>query len=171
MKTLKNILVIVFMFLLTWASTAQEGISFSVLQDVKLGLGLDKEHNNDKPTLDIIALMNWEGKQQTHYYFAIQTLFEHAQLSSGDLTRYGVNGVWNFNQLIVENLTVSPSLGIGVLRRPNSGGLLTYSLGCETSLKVLKNVSIVLRNEWFKRPDLKNKKLGYNLAFGINYKI
>ena len=77
----------------TCITTSQTGISFSVLQDVKLGLGLDEEHGNDKPTRDLIINMNWQGNQFEHYYFALQTQFETAALSGGYFKRYSVHGI------------------------------------------------------------------------------
>jgi hypothetical protein len=116
---MKKYALILLMFLLTFLATSQEGISISILQDVKLGLGMDKEHGNDTPTTDLIFNVNLEGMQLEYYYFAMQVQYEHANLSGGYLRRYSVHGIWNFNQLIVPKLTVSPAIGVGAIHRPS----------------------------------------------------
>ena len=167
---MRNYLIIALMCLITYLATAQEGISFAVLQDVKLGLGLDKEHGNTEPTLDIIINMNWEGKQYEYYYFAVQTQFEKANLCDGDYLRYSVHGIWSFNTLIVPKLSLGFGVGLGIIHRPLSGGLVSYSGSLDISYPIFKKVSVIAKNEWVRRPDLITPKLGYNLSLGINYK-
>jgi len=149
---------------------AQNGISFSVLHDGKLGLGLDEKHKNDGPTLDLIVNMNWEGKQFQQYYFAIQTQFETANLYDGHFKRYSVHGIWNFNRLVVDRLNVGIGVGIGAIHRDNSDGLGNYSFTLEASYPIFKNFSAIIKNEWVRRPDLATPKLGYNLGFGFTFK-
>ena len=156
---------------LTLTANAQKGISFSVLQDVKLGLGLDKEHGNDKPTRDLIVNMNWQGNQYEYYYFALQTQFETAALSGGYFKRYSVHGIWNFNQLVIPKMVVGVGVGSGVIHRPNTGGLLTYSGTIDINYPITKRAFIMLKNEWVRRPDLATPKLGYNLSIGLTYKV
>ena len=165
---MKNYLII--LMFLTLTANAQKGISFSVLQDVKLGLGLDAEHGNDKPTADVIINMNWQCTQYEFYYFALQTQYEHANLSSGYFRRYSVHGIWNFNRLIIPNLTIGAGVGVGALHRQNLGGLLTYSGTVDISYKVFKNIDVIIKNEMVRRPDLETPKLGYNLSFGLTFK-
>lgn len=156
---------------MAFLAKAQNGLSFSALHDVKLGLGLDKQHNDGKPTADIILLMNFEGKQFEYYYFNMQTYFEHASLKSGYFRRYGVNALWNFNTLILPKLKLGFGGGMGVIHRQNTGGLLSYSGIIEVSYPISKHLFIMQRNEFVRRPDLETPKTGYNLSIGINYKI
>ena len=149
---------------------AQNGISFSVLHDGKLGLGLDKKHLNDRPTLDLIINMNWEGKQFQHYYFAIQTQFETANLYDGYFKRYSVHGIWNFNKLILDKLNIGMGVGIGVIHRERTDGLGNYSGTIEISYPIFRDLSIINKNEWVRRPDLATPKLGYNFSIGLKYK-
>lgn len=149
---------------------AQDGISFSVLQDVKLGLGLDKTHGNTTPTLDVLINMNWEGKQYEYYYFAIQTQFEKANLYGDNFYRYGVNGIWNFNKLIVPKLKIGFGVGLGIIHRENNSGFGSYSGTLELSYPIAKNLAVIIKNEWVRRSDLPTPKTGYNLAAGITFK-
>lgn len=159
------------MFILAYTCHSQDGLSFTVLQDIKLGLGMDKEHGNDRPTPDFIIAINFEGKQFEWYYFSMQSYFEHADLKSGYFRRYGVNATWTLNQLIVNKLKISVGGGIGVIHRENIGGLLTYSLVNEISYPITKHFYVIQRNEFVKRNDLSNRKFGYNSSIGIGYKI
>lgn len=171
MKTLRNLLVIVFMFLLTYLVKAQNGISASVLQDVKLGLALDKEHNNGKSVMDLIVNLNFEGKQYEYYYFTMQLQYERANLHGGYFNRYGINAIWNLNTLILPDLKLGFGAGIHMIERPNTGGLGSYSGTLEASYPIAKKLRIILKNEWLRRPDLEIPKLGYNLSVGANYKF
>lgn len=157
--------------MLGFIGNTQETISFALLHDVKLGLGLDKEHGNDKPTTDLIFNMNWEGKQYDYYYFAIQTQYEHANLYSGYLRRYSVHGMWNFNKLVIPKLKIGAGVGVGSLHREGFGGFANYSGTIDISYLIYKKISIITKNEWMKRPDLPNKKIGYNLSLGVKYNL
>lgn len=168
---MKKYIIILLMFLMAYLAKAQEGISFSVLQDVKLGLGMDKKHGNDSPTMDIIVNMNFEGKQFEWYYFSMQTQFEKANLSSGDYYRYSVHSIWTLNKLIIPKLRIGLGCGLGVIHRPLSGGLLSYSGTMDISYTIFKNTGLTIKNELVRRPDLPNKKIGYNLSFGLTFKL
>lgn len=165
---MKKLLII--LTLISFNLNAQDGISFSVLQDAKLGLGMDKKHLNTNPTLDLIVNMNWEGKQFEYYYFAIQTQFETANLHDGNFKRYSVHGIWNLNTLIVPKIKLGFGIGLGIIHRPLSGGLGSYSGTLDISYPIAKNWNVIAKNEWVRRPDLATPKLGYNLAFGLTYK-
>lgn len=166
MKTLKLLIMIA-----SFNTMAQNGISASILQDTKLGFGLDKKHLNDKPTLDLIANVNFEGKQKEYYYFAMQLQYERAELHSGYFSRYGVNALWNFNKLVVDNLTIGLGGGLHMIERHNTGGLGSYSGLVEVSYPIAKKLRVIAKNELLRRPDLEVPKLGYNLSLGVNYKF
>ena len=170
-KMKKQIIIIAILIVLAFKCNAQDGLSISVLHDVKLGLGLDKEHGNDKPTLDYIIVFNMDGKQFEWYYFSVQTYYEHAELSSGYFKRYGFNTTWTLNELIVPKLKLGFGMGLGAIHRHLSGGMLTYSGVLEVSYPILKNIDLISRNEWVRRPDLITPKLAYNLSIGIKYKF
>lgn len=173
MKTLKNYLIIALMFIMVFAYKchAQEGISISVLHDVKLGLGLDKEHNNGKSVMDLIVNVNLEGKQFEYHYFALQLQYERANLQDGYFNRYGVNAMWNLHSLIIPKLKLGFGAGLHMIERPDTGGLGSYSGTIELSYPIVKDLYIIAKNEWLRRPDLITPKLGYNLSAGLNYKF
>lgn len=166
---MKKLLILI--SLISFNLHAQDGLSFSVVHDIKLGLGMDKVHNDGKATTDFIIAMNFEGKQFEYYYFNMQTYFEHASLKSGYFRRYGVNALWNFNTLILPKLKLGFGGGMGVIHRQNTGGLLSYSGIIEVSYPISKHLFIMQRNEFVRRPDLETPRTGYNLSIGINYKI
>lgn len=148
---------------------AQDGISIGVFHDVKLGLGLDKEHGNDKSTLDLLLNVSLEGKQFKYYYFSVVPFFEMANLHGGDYKRYGVNLMWNFNKLIVDRLEIGVGAGFGVIHRPES--YASYSFTADLSYPITKWLSTTLKNEWVRRSELITPKLGYNLSLGIKLKL
>lgn len=162
------------MFVMAFAynkCSAQNGISVSVLNDIKLGLGLDKEHLNNSPTLDLIVKVNLEGKQYEYHYFAVQVLYERANLHDGYFNRYGVNAIWNLHSLVIPKLKLGFGVGLHMIERPCTGGIGTYSGTLEVSCPISKKWAITLNNEWLRRPDLITPKIGYNLALGLNYKF
>lgn len=148
---------------------AQDGISVGVFHDIKLGLGMDEEHGNDKPTLDLLLNVSLEGKQFQYYYFSVVPFFEIAQLEGGDFKRYGVSLMWNFNELILDGLEIGIGTGFGVIHRPES--YASYSFTADLSYTITKGISLALKNEWVRRSELKTPKLGYNLMFGIKLNL
>lgn len=158
------------MLLTSIIANSQEQITFGIYQDVKLVLGMDKEHLNDKPTFDMVFNLNLEGNQFEYYYFSIQAQYEHSDLYGGKLDRYGVNLMWNFNKLIIDDLTASFGFGGHVISRPWIDGMATYSLLNELSYEIFDFLDLSIKNEWVKRNDLPNKKIGYNLYFGVKIK-
>ncbi len=162
---MKNLLILLSLISINLHS--QESISFSLLQDVKLGLGMDSEHGNTGFTPDVIINMNWEGKQFEYYYFSIQSFYEHAELSSGYFKRYGVNGIWNLNRLIVDKLEIGIGVGLGMINRPNAAGLGSYSGAIDISYPIYKNLSVIVKNEYVRRPLL--DAFRYNLSAGLKY--
>lgn len=171
MKTIRNYLIIALMFCMAYCSDAQDRISISTLHDIKLGLGLDKKHNNGKSVLNGIIAVNLEGKQKEWYYFSVQPFYEYANLQESNYHRYGVNAQWNFNRLIIDNLTVSPAFGFGMINRKGNEGNGSYQFLVDLSYPILKDLEIISRNEWVYRSDLKTPKTGYNLSIGLKYKI
>ncbi|WP_242205368.1 hypothetical protein [Aestuariivivens insulae] len=155
---------------------AQSHISFSVFHDAKLLITGD-DKGNDALTTDLIFNMDWEGKPFETYYFSIKTQFEYANLKGGKLYRYSVNGMWNFNRLIIPKLVAGIGLGVGVIHRSgyvNTDGLLSYSLTNELSYPIFKSVAISCKYEVVKRTDLKEiygEKLPYRPNFSIGIKI
>lgn len=167
---MKKLIVLILLFI-SLISYSQDGISFSVLQDVKLGLGLDKAHKNTSPTLDIIANLNLEGKQYDYYYFAIQLQYEHANLHDGRFTRYSVHGIWTLEPKLINKLKMGFGLGLGIINREDDYGRGSYSGTIELSYPITKNLFIVQKNEWVRRSELPTPKLVYNNSLGLKYKI
>lgn len=151
--------------------TAQDKITISLLQDAKLGLGLDKKHKNTSPTLDILINVNLEGMQFEHYYFCMQMQYEYANLYDGYYSRYGVNAIWFFNQLIIPKLKIGAGAGLHMINRHKNEGNGSYSFTFEFHYPIVKNLFIVNKNEFVRRSDLFTPKLGYNLSIGLNYSL
>lgn len=172
MKTIKIIIIIIILFFGGMClMNAQERIGFTALHDVKLGLGMDKQHNNSKSVLNVILAVDLEGKQFEWYYLSIQPFYEYANLQESNYHRYGVNAKWNFNRLVIDKLTVSPGLGIGMIFREGNGGSGSYQFLIDLSYPITKDLSFIGRNEWVRRTDLLTPKLGYNVSVGLNYKL
>lgn len=144
---------------------AQEQVSFGIYQDLKLATSKDN-HGNTPFTTDLIFNVNLEGNQFEYYYFTVQAQYEHANLNTGYLRRYNINALWNFNKLIIDDLNAGIGVGIGMLHR-NSIGTPTYSIINDISYPINNWLELALKNEFVKRSDLPNKKLGYNLSFGV----
>lgn len=174
MKTIRNIIIAIILLIGSICLNellAQERVSIIALHDVKLGLGLDKDHNNGKSVLNGIMGMNLEGKQKEYYYFSMHPFYEYANLQETNYHRYGVNAQWNFNRLIVDNLTVSPAFGLGMINRKGNEGNGSYQFLIDLSYLILKDLEIISRSEYVYRSDLETSKLGYNLSIGLKYKL
>jgi hypothetical protein len=169
MKTIKNILAIIAMFLMVFTSTAQDQISFSVLQDAKFLISGD-DIGNKAGTVDLIFNMNWEGKQFEYYYFSIQTQYETANLNGGSFKRYSAHGVWTLNALLLPELEIGFGAGIGMIHR-ETASTYSYSGTIDLSYPITKKIFFTLKNEWVRRSDLNTPELRYNLAAGLKYKI
>ena len=172
MKTIK--IIVVFIILLLGGMclmNAQERISLTALHDLKLGFGLDDEHNNGKSVLDVIIAVDLEGKQFEWYYFSMQPFYEYANLQETNYHRYGVNAKWNFNKLIVDKLVVSPGFGIGMINRKGNEGNGSYQFLVDLSYPIIKDLHFIVRNEYVRRSDLLTPKLGYNVSVGVKFKL
>lgn len=163
--------IILLISLITLSTQAQDGLSVSILQDFKLGVGADKKHGNDKPTMDLIINVNWEGKQKEFHFFALQLQYERANLHDGYLSRYSVNAIWNLNALILPKLQIGFGIGLGMIERPDNPGNGSYSGLIELSYPISRNLSVITKNEWVRRSELKTPKTGYNLSGGLKYKF
>lgn len=164
---MKKILIIIAIFTLN--IQAQNTISFSVLQDIKLGLGMDEEHGNIGFTPDVILNVNLEGKQFEWYYFSMQVQYEHAELSSGYFKRYSVHGIWNLNQLIIPKMEVGLGVGLGMINRKEAEGIGSYSGTIDISYPITKKLHVILKNEYVRRPLI--DAFRYNLSAGLKYKL
>ena len=154
---------------------SQQKLSLSVYQDTKLLITGDNK-GNDPLTPDLIFNMDWEGKQQTWYYFSIKTQYEFANLVGGKFYRYTVNGICNFNKLIVPKMEFGIGLGFGALHRPNTDGLGTYSLTTELNYPLTKNIKASVKYEIVRRSDLvelyhEPQPFKPNLAIGFRITI
>lgn len=142
---------LILILLITSFCYSQDRVSFGVFQDAKLLLGQDKKYGNDKPTLDGVFYFELEGKQLNDYYFSVQNFYQIAELSGGTLQRYGVNGMWNFNQF--NKTTASIGLGVSCLNRFGYS-LGSYQFVSELSYKIYKKIKISLRYEYVRRSDI-----------------
>lgn len=155
---------LIFILLITTSCFSQDKISFAIFQDAKLLLGKDVEHGNDKPTLDAIVYMELEGEQFSDYYYSMQLFYQDADLSGGRLRRYGVNSMWNFNDIFLPRTTASAGLGISCIKRFGES-LGSYQFASELSYKIYKKIKISLRYEYVRRSDI--ELFRSNGSFGI----
>lgn len=167
--TTKNILVLLITLSFYGFSNGQDKIGISILHDGKLGLGIDTKYGNDKPTIDFLAIASLQGKQYKDYYFSLNPLFEYADLHGGKFYRYGVNAMWNFNNLVVDKATISAGVGAHMINRERQYAKATWSTSFDLSYEIIKHLSLVVHNEWIERVDLPKKKVRYNLSLGLKY--
>ena len=154
------------MFFLVHLSNAQEKISIGIYNDVKLGLGLDKEHLNPNPTLDLIINVNLEGKQLNGYYFSLQPFYEQANLHSGYFKRYGFNTTWTFNSYYRFETSITTGLGM-ILRHGIQ--LPSYQIGSEVSYELFSRFKIALKYEFIRRGDI--QAFRHNVYGGFKYDL
>jgi hypothetical protein len=165
---MKKILLLLFA-LFTISTYSQEHIRIGLFQDGKL-LVSDDDHNNTAPTLDLTLSVDLQGKQFNYYYFSIRSQIEYADLWSGELYRYSVVPMWNFNKLIIDKMEIGVGAGYSMISR-DGFAWNSYSLVGEITYPISDNWKFGMRNEWVRRRDLQTPVLRYNLSFGIFYQF
>ena len=109
---------LIILLLVSVSTYAQNTVSFSVSQDLKLG--------NEK-TIDVILTANLEGKQFSYGYFTLQPFYEYSNVNKEDFHRYGVNAIWFINRLIVPKLELGFGGGDSVSLR-GFGGMIAETI-------------------------------------------
>lgn len=155
----RNLIYIV--FFLGFIGYTQDQISLGIYQDGKLLLTGD-DKGNGAGTLDIIARVEMQGKQQTYGYLTIFPQFEYAEIY-GNYKRWSANVGYTFNKLIVD---VMPYISYGWIDRGLS--FESWGFGSEISYRIGK-FQISLLNEYVERQEL--NKWVYSLYGGVKYNI
>ncbi len=92
---------------------AQEKLSFSLLQDVKLATIGDTKRGYKAFTTNLLARIKMQGKQQKLGYMIVYPEFEYADLKS-TYYRYSANLGYVFNNLI-NNIELESSFSYGFI--------------------------------------------------------
>ena len=160
------------LLLCTFFVNSQERITIGLFQDAKL-LVSDDNHGNIAPTTDITVYVSLEGQQFENYYFSMQPFYEQADLLGGHFKRYGVNSVWNLNNLVLNKLEIGLGTGIGLINRPGIS-VASYQFVGEISYPITKWLKLASRYEYVRRSDLDSPEFRHNVSAGIKillYKI
>ena len=150
---------------------SQNGVSISVLQDLRLATTGDGYYSPG--TLDINFNAKLEGKQGKVGYLIVVPEVEVADLDYG-YTRFAFGVGYAFNDWNIKNVHTSIYATYGFILR---GGLSTQSFGLngDITYKVSDRVGIVALAQFQERSDLKlmygKGKIGFSGFIGINFKI
>lgn len=101
MKNLQSLFTISAFLLCFTVSTAQN-ISTEIYQDLRLMTVGDKDNNIDPGTLDLLAKLNLNGKQDAYGFCTVSPQFEYANIT-GIYKRYSFSVGYTFNQLYSNN--------------------------------------------------------------------
>lgn len=153
MKTLTQILILV----ISINVFSQEKISISLHKDAKLLVVGDKDHNYDPLTINLIARLKMQGKQQKFGYLTIWPQVEFADLKVA-YYRYSANVGYTLNQF--KWFELIPYAGVGLVN--HGKGYSNFSLGGELSIPIGKRFKISYVGEYANRKELrKNIYSGY----------
>ena len=129
---MKKLLIVMLLF--TFTLNAQERITVSIGQDVKMAFKGATE-TNDKPVLNSFTYVKWECAQDKNGYFGLMFGHEYAELSPRYI-RYSVDVGYTFNRLFVDNVEMGLYVGLGSINRFNEdnlsfgfGGDINYVMG------------------------------------------
>ena len=152
MKTKITSIIAYVLLVVTSIAFAQEKVSVSILQDVKLATLGDKDRNYSPFTTDILIRVNMQGKQQEHGYMIVFPEYEYADIAYG-YNRYSANVGYTFNKLFLEDLELSASIGYGFITRKKKSNA-SYGFNGIASYKLTKNTKILLNLQYVNRTDL-----------------
>ena len=132
--------------------SAQEKIGISVYQDAKFLVLGDEERGYKKATINIVARLKMQGKQQDYGYMVVFPEFEYADIK-GIYKRYSLNVGYTFNNLMLDHLEASTSIGFGFIDR-YSKNFTNYSVNAELSYLITPDLKLALMFQLTQRKDL-----------------
>ena len=146
---------------------AQEGLAFTVVQDLKLAFTED-DHGNEPFTLDAKFKFTMQGKQFPVGWLEISAIYEYAELAT-NYKRYAVGIGFNFCYLEVFKIpfSITPELNWGWIDR--GGTSHSAELSLELSVKLFKSLHFVVMPSLTNRTDLDTSIWRANLMVGIKY--
>jgi len=162
--------------LCTFTLSAQENLTVSIGQDVKLAL-YENDHDLKPFTTNPTLKVRLNGMQQELGYLTIGSFVEYADLSKnyrGYFVRYGVEGGYSFNQFELFRIPfeIRTLIGFGIINREfEVKGAGTYHFGSEIALNVFKWLNVTTDMYFLKRSDLENQKLQPTVKLGLEFKI
>ena len=144
---------------------AQEKLSFSLLQDVKLATIGDTKRGYKAFTINLLARIKMQGNQQKLGYMIIYPEYEYAELQS-TYHRYSANVGYSFNN-IINNLEFETAVSYGFI---NHNGT-TRSVGAwfGTNYIISKALKINAGYQIVERTDI--DKIRYSGFVGLEIKI
>lgn len=171
---MKKLFIIAFLCFTTL--NAQENLTISISQDVKLAL-YEKEHDLKPFTANPSLKIRLNGSQQESGFLTIGSFLEYADLSKnyrGAFWRYGVEGGYSFNDLYLFGVTyeIRPLVGFGIINREFViKGVGTYHFGAELVININSWLNIITDGYYLKRSDLDNSELQPQFKLGLEFKV
>lgn len=168
--------IILIALLCTFTLSAQENLTVSIGQDVKLAL-YENDHDLQPFTANPTIKARLNGKQFTSGFMTLGAYFEYADLSKkyrGYYVRYGVEGGYTFNKLRLLNVNfeLTPYIGLGIVNREFIvKGNGTYHFGTEIALKLFKWLNLYSDLFMVKRSDLDSNELQPAFKLGLQFKV
>lgn len=168
----KLILSALILILASLSLNAQDNITVSLIQDVKLAL-YENEHDLQPFTANPTLKVRLNGKQFKSGYMTLGSFVEYADLSKkykGYFIRYGVEGGYSFNNLGL--FEIRALIGVGVINREFiTKGVGTYHFGSEVAINITNWLNVVSDFYMIRRSDLNNKELQPTVKLGIEIKL
>ncbi|TMM32121.1 hypothetical protein FDT66_01255 [Polaribacter aestuariivivens] len=154
-------------------SYSQNALNFSLHQDLKL-LAIGDNRGNDAGTINFVARIKYEGKDNSLGYFVYGLEYENAFLTT-KYTRYAAFTGFTFMDIFNDyNLQVTPSVGIGNIHRENTN-LLSFSASLQLEYFLSERVRLSFLNQITERSDLEflygKLEYRYSFFFGIEIQL
>ena len=159
---MKKFVILCMFFCYSFFMHSQSQLSFSLYQDLRLGIvGDENQEDAGNSIINILARLNMQGKQNKWGYLLVFPEFEFAELDD-NYFRASANVGYTFNNLFVKGTEASFYAGGGLIGR---WGVSTYSWGggASAAMKVGK-IKLLMLAQFTERSDLR-------LRYGGNTKI
>ena len=174
MKIKKKSLQFFLLLLLCSSSYAQDYISLSIHQDLKL-LAFGDDLGNKAGTVDLLTRVKYQFKQKRYGYLVLKADFEKAFINN-NYTRYGVGAGYTLNSFFSNdlNLEVTPYFGLGTISRDDAN-TFSYSGALELGYRLGERIKISAFLQFTDRTDLQrmydDRALRYSFFLGLEFNL
>jgi hypothetical protein len=170
MKQILKIIIFVILAMNVYCLTAQAALGFSLSLDNKLTF-LEDDYGNTPFTFDGTFKFSMQGYQKEFGFTQASAKYEFADLSGGELHRYGVEFGYVFTYTRSNDIGLMPFAGYGILARGSDYARRSWEFGAVASYRVFKRLKIITSIVWTERTDLPAVGFRMNMNTGLQFDI
>jgi len=167
MKTLLKIAIITVLLMNAYCLLGQAAVGISASLDNKLTF-FEDDYGNSPFTLDLTTKLSLQGYQKELGYLQVDAKYEFADLSSGELHRYGASLGYVFTFFDSNTLGLMPFAGYGILKRQYAYSISSWEFGGTLSIKIVPCLKVISSIVWTERGFGYRMNMNTGLQFDIN---